>query len=521
MNNDLASFDGNPAAQLILRAFPISQRLLIVTDGDLDFDEDGFGLSEFIGILQAAGHRVDTAHRRGKPPVTVPGPFDFATASPSVTTANYDQLWLFAFTTTALGGPEQAVIEEFMQSGGGVFATGDHATIGCGMGANIPRVRRMRDWRSVPFIAPGRLDTVVNPDPDGIRQLDDQADATPQRIYPTFFLTARDRRDPQSWTVHPLLRYPSGVVDVLPDHAHEGECLAPEPTPEVFLAHEEWPAATGKAARVAPELVAVSMSGGRFVTDFRYPPVQPRSFGAISAYDGHRAGIGRVVCDSTWHHFVNLNVNGKGATPDATNSGRTGLYVAGKPSLDYLKIRQYYLNTVHWLAPQQVRRLWPWVAAAAIRFDYEVRELQLPAPEPLSWDSLMHIGTVVEDAMTRHWGAGAPAEMVASMHFATERAPQLFRILNDPASSTEADIGDSLLPVPSLRRAVHASFVNRLARYLPPEARELTEVVERLSTEGMSAHLGEAVDSAQTAISGYLTSAVKATMATALALAAK
>ena len=29
-----------------------------------------------------------------------------------------------------------------------------------------------------------------------------------------------------------------------------------------------------------------------------------------ATYDGHRADVGRVVCDSTWHHFVNVNLTG-------------------------------------------------------------------------------------------------------------------------------------------------------------------------------------------------------------------
>ncbi|NJP09642.1 MAG: hypothetical protein HC866_09275 [Leptolyngbyaceae cyanobacterium RU_5_1] len=55
----------------------------------------------------------------------------------AVITANYDQIWLFGFNTTALSGPEQTAIANFMQSGGGVFATGDHSSIGAGMGANL------------------------------------------------------------------------------------------------------------------------------------------------------------------------------------------------------------------------------------------------------------------------------------------------------------------------------------------------------------------------------------------------
>lgn len=36
----------------------------------------------------------------------------------------------------------------------------------------------------------------------------------------------------------------------------------------------------------------------------------PHSFGLVSAYDGHPAGVGRITCDSTWHHFINVNLIG-------------------------------------------------------------------------------------------------------------------------------------------------------------------------------------------------------------------
>jgi hypothetical protein len=105
----------------------------MVTDASLDFGTGGFGLSEFVIIVKNAGHMVTTAHRNGSGPnLTIAGSFNFATAATAVKTANYDQIWLFGFSTTALTAPEQTAIAQFMQSGGGVFATGDHESIGAG-----------------------------------------------------------------------------------------------------------------------------------------------------------------------------------------------------------------------------------------------------------------------------------------------------------------------------------------------------------------------------------------------------
>src|SRR5258708_33314909 len=39
-------------------------------------------------------------------------------------------------------------------------------------------------------------------------------------------------------------------------------------------------------------------------------PVTPRSFGIVGAYDGHRANVGRIAVDSTWHHFFDINLIG-------------------------------------------------------------------------------------------------------------------------------------------------------------------------------------------------------------------
>ena len=133
MNNLELQFTGNRFWEIVWK-FPCPQRILMVTDSSLDFGTSVFGLSEFVSIMTNAGHAVATAHRNGSGPnLTIAGNFNFTTAAVPVALANYDQIWLFAFNATALSAPEQATIAQFMQSGGGVFATGDHETIGAGM----------------------------------------------------------------------------------------------------------------------------------------------------------------------------------------------------------------------------------------------------------------------------------------------------------------------------------------------------------------------------------------------------
>lgn len=515
MNSIELPFQGNRLAEIILR-FPCRQKILMVTDDSLNFGPGGFGLSEFVSIIQGAGHTVSSAHRNGDPDATLPGAFKFDTASPAVTTANYDQLWLFGFTTLALSAPEQTVIAQFMQSGGGVFATGDHESIGAGMGANIPRVRGMRNWFTVPMSDPNRLDTVLDPGADTVKQFDDQADAIPQRLFPVFFSNGGPDNVASSWSVHPVLRHPSGAVDYLPDHPHESECLAPTPVAGIFAGIEEWPEPIGGGARIAPQIAAVSMSAGRFITDALKPPVMPRSFGAISTYDGDAADVGRVVCDATWHHFVNINLNGAGAVADPTTGlPRTGLYASGSPTPEYLKIQRYYLNTVCWLAPRTRRLCRPFLQAAVTRFDFEIAELRLPEPHPCPWNPLLRIGVIAEKTVTQYWGPGAMAEIVDDMLTTTSASPTLTRLLRAQQSTqqngNEQSAEPSLLPLQDMRRVILASAVNLLAHKLPADEAKLMEIMrdghDRLAQEVIV----EGIRGAEQAIHEYLDRALTVT----------
>lgn len=514
--------NGNPYIEILYK-FPCPQRILMVADSSLDFGTAGFGLSEFVQIVRNAGHTVTTAHRGGAGPgLSIPGNYNFATAATTVTVANYDQIWLFAFSTAALQPAEQQRIAQFMRDGGGMFATGDHDTIGAGMGANLPRIRSMRDWASIPMATVDRHDTVLEPGADGIKQFNDQADAIPQRMFPVFFSNGGDPFVASTWAVHPVLRHSSGAVDYLPDHPHESRCLAPTPVAGNFAGIEEWPAPSGGGARIAPVVVAVSISAGRFIvsgaptSSGTKPPVYPRSFGAISAYDGDPAGAGRIVCDATWHHFVNINLNGSGAGNDPTTGlPRTGLYAGGVPTPEYQKIRSYYLNTVRWLAPIGRRYCWPFLAAAAIRYDYEIAELRLPLPHPCPWDPLLKLGRVVEEVLLARVGPGALADLVDGMLATAGRGSGLAELLDSARVRGEGKEGaavPTLLPLQDLRRAVAGTFVNLLASKLPEDEQKLASIMrdhDGLAIEGIA----ESLQAAEASIVEYLGRALEASAA--------
>lgn len=491
--------------------YPCPQRLLVVVDG-LNFDPaNGAGLTEFVDIVRNAGHTVHTAHRSGGGPnLTIPGNFRFDTAATAVTTANYDQIWMFGVSATPILATEQAVIAQFMQAGGGVFATGDHSMLGFGMGAHIPRVRRMREWSAIPMTDPNRLDTVLDPGADNVKQFQDQADAIPQRIFPVFFSNGGPQNQPSTWSVHPVLRHSSGAVDVLPDHAHESECLAPTPVAGNFAGVEEWPAPIGGGPRIAPVVAAVSVSAGRFIADALKPPVLPRCFGAISAYDGDPAHVGRIVCDATWHHFVNINLNGVGAGNDpSTGLPRQGMKPGGVPTADYLKIRTYFLNTVRWLAPRNRRFCWPVLVAAVARFDVEALELQLPRPHPCPWDPLITIGRTMEEVVAKVFGPGAVADAVDDMLSTLGEGSGLALVLDSRvAVRGEKDDGvDTLLPLADLRRAVFGSLVNLLADKLPEDEARLEAIMK--DHDGFAAAVvADALQAAEQSIAEYLSRAL-------------
>ncbi|UUX94113.1 hypothetical protein [Aquabacterium sp. J223] len=511
---DIARFKGNPFAELILR-YPCPQRVLMVTDAALNFGNGGFGLSEFVSIVQGGGHTVSTAHRSGGGGASIAGAFNFATAATPVTTANYDQVWLFGFSGANINAQEQQALAQFMQNGGGVFATGDHESIGSGMGTQLPRVRSMRNWSSVPMVNPERHDTVINAGADAIKQFSDQADPIAQPLYPVYFSNGGPDNAATSWSPHPVLRHPSGAVDALPDHPHESECFAPTPVAGNFAGVEEWPAPVGGGARIPAVVVGVTMSAGRFITDTLKPPVRPHSFGAISAYDGDAARVGRIVCDATWHHFVNVNLNGAGATPDTLNNPRQGLYFNGNPTPEYQKIQRYFLNTVRWLAPRNRRNCWPFLQAALARFDLEMLEaLREPIPHPCPWDPLQQIGRVAEDALARHWGAGAVGEVVDDLLQAAQAPASLslaLRSLVPPAEERQRRADASLLPVAEMRRAVLGALVNAIARELPADEEQLAAAFRDDHDELARKLVPQAVREAELAIHEHLERGAKQT----------
>lgn len=326
---------------------PCEVNVLIVCDGGLNFDTGGFGLSEFLytfNKLEARSpfyikYKVTLAHRgsiiNNPNPVVVNhiSGFNFDT---SVDLNDFDQVWLFAINPSgSLSSNEINAIENYMNGGGGLFATGDHGALGKAMCGQIPRVKDMRYWDNTPVgstidtnevsMRGRRRNDTNTPRPGNAysNTFDHQSDNIPQKIGVLQFGNGA--------FPHPLLSIstsikPSGVIDTMPDHPHEGEC-APETTFNI------------NGMILPTQIIAISfVPGGNTTANMGKNPTAPHCFPSIHVFDGQPAQVGRIVVDSTWHHFVNINLNGAGSIQ------------SGLTNSDFKEVQQYYMNIATWMS---------------------------------------------------------------------------------------------------------------------------------------------------------------------------
>ncbi|MEX3943319.1 hypothetical protein AB4Y44_27970 [Paraburkholderia sp. BR10937] len=334
-----------------------------------------FGLSEVIdaltGIPIFSRFHITKAHRdtdvRGAADIEH---FHFDEHDLSV----YDEIWLIGVaprggTDTTMSESELFAIATFMDGGGGVFATGDHEDLGVELCGQIPRVRSMRKWY---FPNPGphgepkapsaldadRIDTTQpghNDPQKGTVLFDDQSDDIPQPINLRWYTQSASVFSRWSYP-HPLLCGPQGAITAFPDHMHEGEVIVPTDLSATFTFKGKQFVEYPKTGLVptSPEIVA----WGKVLPEKNVVPsgephtgsdvfAEPRMFGIVGAYDGHRERVGRVCVDSTWHHFFDINLIGDPAAPPPKTLG----FKASPTGQAYLEnIKNYYRNIGVWLA---------------------------------------------------------------------------------------------------------------------------------------------------------------------------
>lgn len=387
-------------------------RVLVVADSFLYFNDEDFGLSDFVSILETASHTsaklsVDRAHRNDPGDVRLNGA-DKNFVFTKEALARYDVVFMFAASRSdTLSTSELQALAEFMDDGGGVFATGDHEDLGRGMCGDLMRVRSMRKWfwpsdgpmgepRAPDGSTADRHDT-NRPGTDAAFTFDDQSDVVPQTISPVLYRVASTFLATVS-EPHPLLCGPEGVIDVLPDHPHEGDCIEPWEVDRVFdyagTEFVEYPDGPDGTA-VLPEVIATSSMIPGAETETK-PPVPGGTFGAISAYDGHLAdGRGRVVCDATWHHFININLTGTAFAP-VGDPKREGFLATPEGEAVFERIKAYFRNIAFWSAPPAKQRCmsrrWFWNVLRLPKLREQLRPAKAAA---LSVPDLIEAGRAV------------------------------------------------------------------------------------------------------------------------------
>jgi hypothetical protein len=383
-------------------------KILMVLDGSYRYSVGTVGDPDFTYITLVAAleegnrHQVTKAHRGTDASPGVIQNFNFKTSLPplGLDLFDFDVLWLigkegrngFNSATPSgkgLGDPgvpamveQLAEIARFMQAGGGVFATGDHDSIGSIMCGHIPRVRAMRAWygendasspmetdfptfpRNYPRSSAGRADTTQRSalsDYSGDANLvyfENQSDSTPQTI------TAK-------LPVHPILRRGDTVLSVFPDHMHEGKVLADvggdyDYTTSIPIGAEsfvEFPLVAGN--REMPRIIASGQSTPytnkmvpNVTLDSNTEMTGMKEVDTFSVYDGRQAGVGRVVTGSTFHHYVDINLTGDSAV-DANEALKSGPdtrdnqgFAYATPSVPgaFADIKAVFVNIADWLA---------------------------------------------------------------------------------------------------------------------------------------------------------------------------
>jgi hypothetical protein len=360
-------------------------RILILVDGQIAVvpyrPEGSIQSSSAFGISVAIGHikdffsglssfdvKVATRDGDGSPK---PGHDLTGFRYSAKTLARFDQVWMFGYQPgnlkpDSLDPADDEIIEfpesnplhqlelkalaQWMDKGGSVFAAGDHHVLGASMCHKVPRVSTMRAWTIADGVPTRDFTTryqttrpLTLEQSLGTSQIPfaNEEDRAPQPIEWVSF--------PRYSGPHPLLSHPElGPIDVLPDHMHEGRCfdfgdrgwqLGKRDARFDFMGYSNEHYPTAGNVRPLPHVVAWGTTPADPPLDYEFGDQPYRRFPLIAAYDGQAIGIGRVVVDSTWHHWFDMNLRG---ILDAS------LHTRDSSMID--RILRYYVNVGIYLA---------------------------------------------------------------------------------------------------------------------------------------------------------------------------
>jgi hypothetical protein len=236
--------------------------------------------------------------------------------------ADFDELWLFALDVgDGLSSNDCAGITAFHRSGRGILTTRDHQDLGiclCGLG----------EIGALHFFQSRHLD------PDPSQHCIDDTD-TPTISWPNYH--SGRNGDYQHITpiepIHPLLHNPaspSGIIELFPAHPHEGAVGVPAGSKARVIA-------TGISQTTGRSFnLVVAITSGRLHANDR-----------AEATDGESPG--RVIAQSTFHHFADYNWDVSNWCPSFVDEPE-GDGMQTEPSA-LSDIHAYVRNLVAWLAP--------------------------------------------------------------------------------------------------------------------------------------------------------------------------
>jgi hypothetical protein len=230
--------------------------------------------------------------------------------------SDFDEIWLFAVDTgNGLSNRDCQGILGFRQRGGGILTTRDHMDLGCSL-CGLGEVGAAHFFHS------------HNPDPDPSRHCIDD----PYTTYISFpnYHSGRNgdcQRITVQEPIHPLLlnpNAPSGTIEFLPAHPHEG------------------------AVGVPVNSLARAIATGQSL-------ISGRSFNITVAFerekDEHGNLLGRAVAESTFHHFCDYNWDVKQGCPSFVDEPPGNTMQTQPRAIADLKA--YHRNLALWLAPIQ------------------------------------------------------------------------------------------------------------------------------------------------------------------------
>ncbi len=425
--------------------------ILIVVDEEISTSpSDSFGIATVIDLLRNAQvgcmtFNVDIALRNMSTPAVMPNPgptqpkyvgfrFDMTDGGNHVID-KYEQIWCFGFKPNNSGSTNDAIIDQTFAMPasddelvkldswmklrkGGLFGTGDHHFLGASMCRRIPRLGTMRRWTNADGVPPQflneRIDTLRPPSaayepgaPGGplpLVNIFHQGDLVVQPIqwvpWQTVYSPVFKRKRP-----HPVLCHPTlGPINVMPDHAHEG-WIVESPNlaaPNKFNGDPEYPDAIDGGPKPEPVVIAFGSNLGHPPYNFEkeFQPARSRN-PMISVYDGHRAGVGRVATDSTWHHWMDVNI-------DTIKAADTD---------DWKKISRYFINLAVWLNPPGYSTNCFYLSVVASHLQYPgFQEYRLGA-------STEELGLALKNHLSWHYGPCWVTEIIWRLVYELEIIP--------------------------------------------------------------------------------------------------